>query len=157
MLNSSLKDLHPDLVRVQAGGAKLYAARYPKGPKLSVNETSRSQAIQDAYFSVTREPVAKVKELYAAAGLYAIGDKEAAGPKKTNAKYGQSSHNFKPSRAFDSKLVDAKGNYVGDEAAYKLVAECMRDAAIVLDVKITLGGTWGDWPHVELTDWRTLK
>lgn len=157
MLNNSLKALHPDLVRVQAGGAKLYAYRYPKGPKLSVNETSRSQPVQDAYFSVTREPVAKVKELYKAAGLYAIGDKEAAGPKKTNAKYGQSSHNFPLGRAFDSRLVDANGKYVGDAEAYKRVWECMRDAAIVLDVKVTWGGTWDDGPHIELTDWRTIK
>ena len=155
MLNNSIKSLHPLLAAVYSLAAPRYAKAHPTGPRLGLNETSRSQAIQTAYYARGRQSVAEVQRLYKAAGLYAIGKAEAA-IRNSNAQYGQSAHNFDPARGFDLRLTDAKGNYIGDEAAYRAVWAYIQAAAIELNTLVVWGGTWKDWPHVELRHWRTM-
>lgn len=156
MLNNSLKDLHPDLIRVHGAGLIIYKTDNPDGPIITVNETSRSKAIQDAYFARSRESIAEVQRLYKAAGLYGIGPKEAA-IKNSNARFGQSAHNFVPSRAFDARAEDRRGHYLGERKHYEPFWLACKEAADALDIDVTWGGAWRDWPHIELTRWRTLK
>lgn len=155
-INRSLSALHPDLVRVYEATLPKYKAAYPGGLVVSLNETSRSKAVQDAYFSRSRFPVLEVQRLYRLAGLYAI-DKDEAKQKNTNARYGGSAHNFDPSRAFDIELTDAKGRYVDSPETCRAFWLLYKAEADALGIPVTWGGTWKDWPHIELTNWRTLK
>lgn len=155
MLNNKLTSLHPDLRRVFARGLAAYAAAHPHGPTLSLNETSRSEPVQTAYFARGRKALAVVLALYKTAGLGKLTIAE-AGTKISNAAYGNSAHNYEPSRAFDMKLEDAHGNYLGADAGYKTVWPFMQAAAIAERVEITCGGTWKDWPHIELKHWRKM-
>jgi len=80
-------------------------------------------------------------------GLYAHGRNGNTKPVVTNAKGGQSNHNF--GIAWDIGLFDAKGNYISADAGYKAFA------AIVMRLmdSIEWGGNWisfKDYPHYQL-------
>lgn len=155
-INNKREDLHPDLLRVYDATLPKYKAAYPGGLFVSLNETSRSEAVQTAYFARSRETVLEVQRLYKAAGLYAIGAAEAK-EHNTNARYGQSSHNFPKGRALDIRVTDAKGNYKDSPETCRRFWLLFKAEADRLKVPVTWGGTWKDWPHIELTYWRTLK
>lgn len=75
----------------------------------------------------------------------------------SNAKFGQSPHNYKPSFAFDaySWPID-----VNDTTRQKPLADAMKRAADRARVHITWGGdfkSFKDRPHFELTHWRLLR
>jgi len=79
--------------------------------------------------------------------LYSKGRNGIRGPIVTNAKGGQSNHNF--GIAWDIGVFDANGNYVTDDSAYRSFS------AIVLPKMDTIewGGNWRtfkDYPHYQL-------
>ncbi len=102
----STSDLDPDLALAYREAKADWIRDYPAGPWPELNETSRSKAVQDAYYARGRRPVADVQKLYAAAGLYEIQADE-AGKWATNAAFGQSAHNAavdEYSGAFDVRM-----------------------------------------------------
>jgi len=159
-INNRQDALHPDLLRVFLAVAPKWAAANPS-VKIGLNETSRAEDVQTAYYARGRESVEEVQRLYKLAGLYAIGAGEAA-IKNSNARYGQSSHNFPKARAFDIRpTYAATGKYVSNNEDLKRICgkywAMFKAEADRLKVAVTYGGTWEDWPHIELKYWRTLK
>lgn len=176
-LNNSIADLDPDVALCYTEAKAAWKLDFPQGPWPELNETARSQAVQDAYFSRTRQPVAKVKELYKKAGLYDIDAKEAA-TWATNAKFGQSAHNAAPdeySGAGDVRFrlyvngkpagITWENKYYIAFAAYMLRAAVRLKAAGRITDKIVWGGDWDgdgltsdehrpDFPHYERKSWR---
>ena len=79
--------------------------------------------------------------------LYGQGRNGKPGPKVTNAKGGQSNHNF--GIAWDIGLFDKKGNYITDDEVYKSFAQIILPAMDGLE----WGGDWKtfkDVPHYQL-------
>lgn len=165
-LNNSIADLDPDLKLCYEEAKADWKRDYPAGPWPELNETARSEQVQDAYFARTREPVAEVQRLYKEAGLYDIGAKEAA-TWATNAKFGQSAHNAKAdeySGALDvrmrvltlakpatattpavyvaSKQVTWESKYFTAFGGYMIKAASRLLAAKKITDKIVWGGDW---------------
>lgn len=155
-LNNSIDDLQVDLASVYTEGKFAYIRDHATSPRPSLNETSRSEALQTAYFAQGRQPLAEINRLRKLAGQPAIGAAEGK-LKITKARYGQSAHNFLPARALDIKFLDEHGNYVQDEKPYRDFAKYMLAAATELGIQITWGGTFNDLPHFECRNWRTMK
>lgn len=185
-LDNSIDHLEDDLAAVYKEAKANWKRDHPAGPWPELNETLRNEAVQTAYYARSRKPVAEVQRLYKAAGLYAIGAKEAA-QWNTNAQYGQSAHNARKgsnkARAFDMrmrKLLLQGGQYVvsqeiiwDDNALYEKFAAYMLAAAKMLLAagKIKRAVTWGgdfngngkhddkccDMPHYELKGWQDMK
>lgn len=73
----------------------------------------------------------------------------------SNAKFGQSPHNFTPALAVDL----GPHNYPGTIADYRELALGMFLAARELNIGITWGGNWvslKDYPHFELAKWKVI-
>lgn len=154
MLNRSIKALNPDLVKVYEVAVPRYDKKFPLGPRMSLNETSRNELVQNAYYLQGRVNLAPLNEARAKAGLPAIGLEEARHI-VSNAKYGQSAHNFPLARGFDMK-AENRGLYIGDRGPYYRFWIVFKEVADEMGVPVVWGGTWKDWPHIELRDWRTM-
>ena len=175
-LNNSRTDLDPDLVLCFDTAEADWKRDYPLGPWPELNETARSKAVQDAYYSRTRKPIAEVQRLYKAAGLYAIDAKEAA-TWATNAAFPQSAHNAAPDEyagAFDVRFrlyvkgkaagITWESRYFTAFAGYMLKAASRLFAAKKITDKVVWGGDWNgnnirddkstDMPHYERKSWR---
>lgn len=162
-LDNSIEHLHPKLKLLYTEAKARYIQRNPATkenpapPRPRLNETSRSAAIQNAYYAQGRiKDVATVNKLRKDAGLWNISADENK-YRVTNAKYGQSAHNFALSRAWDIAFVNAKGQYIDKPALYKDFWLVVAEVAAEMGIAVTWGGTWGDNPHTELKGWRTLK
>ena len=73
----------------------------------------------------------------------------------SNARFGQSPHNYVPALAVDL----GPWNYPGKLADYHELALRMQLAARELKIGITWGGDWHslkDWPHFELSNWKAI-
>jgi hypothetical protein len=154
-LNNSIKDLHPDLVRIYKIALERYNKKYPLGPTISLNETSRNELIQAAYYAQGRVNLAPLNKLREKAGLWPLKLEEARNV-ISNAEYGESSHNFPLSRAFDVK-AEKDGEYVSSKTPYLFFWLICSEVARQLQIEITWGGTWKDWPHIELKNWKKLN
>jgi peptidoglycan L-alanyl-D-glutamate endopeptidase CwlK len=158
-ISKRIEDLHPDLAKVYAEAKASYIAAHPGGLRPQLSETARPAVVQTAYYAQGRQALAEVNKLRHIAGLNPIGAAE-NGRKITNAKAGQSAHNFEPSRAFDVVLVRADGNADWTEANYLHFAEYVKAAAAKLKVAVSQGAYWKsfkDYPHCELLSWRTMN
>lgn len=74
----------------------------------------------------------------------------------TNAKAGQSPHNFNPSFAFDIAFITVEKKISWNEKYFKLFANCIKEVSSV----VSWGGDWKgfrDTPHFELLNWKNLK
>lgn len=77
-------------------------------------------------------------------------------PKVTNAKAGQSPHNYLPSFAFDLAFVKPDKSLDWSIVNFKNFA----DILTAIDTRIEWGGSWlkfKDNPHYQLKDWKTLR
>jgi peptidoglycan L-alanyl-D-glutamate endopeptidase CwlK len=153
-LNSRIEDLHPDLARLYKISLERYEKKYPLGPKITLNETYRNQLIQDAYHAQGRMNLAPLNALRQKAGLWPLKLEEAR-ETVSNAKFGQSPHNFLPSRAFDVR-AEKDGKYIGGKSPYFYFWLIVMETAQQLRMEVVWGGQWQDWPHVELKHWRKL-
>lgn len=154
-----IEDLHPDLVRVYTEAKAAYIAAHPGGLRPQLSETARPPLVQTAYYAQGRQSLAEINNLRHLAGLNPIGPVE-AGRKITNAKAGQSAHNFTPARAFDVLLVNPDGTANWVDSNYLHFAEYVTAAAAKLRVAISQGAYWKsfkDMPHTELLAWKTMK
>lgn len=75
--------------------------------------------------------------------------------KKSKARFGQSPHNFKPSRAVDITPYPLDWN---DIEAFKKMGAAVMAAAEKCGVALTWGATFSfrDYPHFELKNWRNM-
>lgn len=74
----------------------------------------------------------------------------------SNARFGQSPHNYVPALAVDI----GPSNYPGKISDYHELALRMQLAARELKIGITWGGDWHslkDWPHFELANWKIIS
>ena len=74
----------------------------------------------------------------------------------SNARFGQSPHNFDPSRAFDAAPFPIDWD---DIKRFNELGEVIKQAGLTVGVPVTWGGDFKslkDRPHFELTNWRNL-
>ena len=81
------------------------------------------------------------------------GQVDEANEKVTNAKSGQSAHNYNPSYAFDFAFLNGK-KLDWNPALFTQFWHLIRKP----DNSLTWGGNWKmrDYPHIELTGWKNL-
>lgn len=154
-----IEDLHPQLAAVYTEAKAAYIAAHPGGLRPQLSETARPPEVQTAYYAQGRQSLAEINKLRHIAGLQPIGPVEAK-RKITNAKAGQSAHNFQPARAFDVLLINPDGTANWVDSNYLHFAEYVKAAAAKLKVAVSQGAYWQsfkDMPHTELLNWKTLK
>lgn len=154
VLNDNLEDLDPQLQRIFKIALERYEKKYPLGPKISLNETHRNELIQTAYKAQGRVNLAPLNELRKKAGLWPLKLEEARNV-ISNADFGESPHNFLPARSFDIK-AEKYGVYLQSSPYYLYFWLICDEVAKQLRIEIVWGGTWKDYPHIELKHWRKM-
>lgn len=127
-------DLHAELVTVYDQACAKYKEMYPSGPQPFITCTHRSDEEQNALFEIGRTKPGKTV---------------------TNAKAGQSPHNFKPSFAFDIAFITIEKKLSWDSKHFKHFAEIINGITNTVE----WGGEWkfSDPPHFELKAWKNFK
>ena len=128
MASRDKKDLRPELVQAYEKAVEKYSALYPNDPQPFITCTYRSGEEQDKLYN--------------------------SKPKVTNAKAGQSPHNFNPSFAFDIGFIGANKQMDWSSKLFENFANCVKSVSDVTD----WGGSWlkfSDKPHFELKNWKT--
>lgn len=129
MASRDKKDLNIELVYAYDKAAEKYKALYPNLPQPFITCTFRSNEEQN--------------ELY---------NKK---PKVTNAKAGQSPHNYNPSFAFDIGFIGSDKKMDWNPKLFKSFADLIKYESTL----VSWGGDWisfKDAPHFELKNWKTL-
>lgn len=128
MASRDKKDLRPELVTAYDKACDKYKALYPNEPQPFITCTYRSGEEQNKLYN--------------------------SKPKVTNAKAGQSPHNFNPSFAFDIGFIGADKKMDWSSKLFENFANCVKSVSDVTD----WGGSWikfSDKPHFELKNWKT--
>lgn len=132
MASRDLKDLDNVLVNAYAHAKEQWAKLYPGLPQPFTTCTYRSNEEQDALF---KQGVDNPKK------------------KVTNARGGESPHNYLPSKAFDIAFitVDKKLDYSQD------LFLKFWDIIKLIEPRVEWGGSWKfkDSPHYQLLNWKT--
>lgn len=149
---ADINQLHSILQHAYTEAKAEYIRDNPKLPKPLLSFTYRSPAVQNAFYAQGRLSREAINALRKPLGLYLLGPIEAA-RRVTNAKGGQSPHNYLPAMAFDVAFQKPDGALDWNEAHFK------RFAPYVLKHE---GITWGgdfhnfkDLPHFEVTGWKS--
>ena len=144
--------LHPTLKKAYENAKAAYIAKHPDLPRPILIFTHRADAVQAAFFAQGRQTLAAVNALRKAAGLYLLNARE-NGRKVTNAKPGQSPHNFLPALAFDVAFTPNGGKTIDWSEPH-----FHRFAPFVLQYPgLEWGGAWKtfvDLPHFQLRLWK---
>jgi peptidoglycan L-alanyl-D-glutamate endopeptidase CwlK len=77
-------------------------------------------------------------------------------PKVTNAKAGESPHNYIPSMAFDIAFIGVNKKLDWNKDLFLLFANILKD----IEPRIEWGGSWSkfkDAPHFQLFNWKNYK
>jgi len=130
MASRKKEDLHPILKEAFEKAEIEYLKAYPDSPKPFLTCTYRSNLEQDQLFSQV--------------------------PKVTNAKAGQSPHNYLPSLAFDIAFLKPDNSLDWSNINFARFADIIED----IEDRIVWGGAWikfKDSPHYELVDWKSYK
>lgn len=128
MASRDKKDLRLELVQAYEQATAKYLELYPNEPQPFITCTYRSNEEQNQLYN-------KV-------------------PKVTNAKAGQSPHNYNPSFAFDIAFITVEKKVSWNEKYFAKFADCLKKVSDVVD----WGGDWKgfrDTPHFELKNWKT--
>jgi peptidoglycan L-alanyl-D-glutamate endopeptidase CwlK len=134
MPSRSKQDLNVTLVTAFEQAVREYERLYPEAPQPFLTCTYRSDAEQEA--------------------LFAKGRTE-KGSKVTNARAGQSPHNFKPSFAFDIAFIGLNKKLDWSDKLFKTFADIIKRTS----PSVEWGGDWSkfkDLPHYELKGWKNL-
>lgn len=126
MASRDKKDLRNELVQAYEKAFEVYSKLYPNEPQPFITCTYRSGEEQNKLYNQT--------------------------PKVTNAKAGQSPHNYNPSFAFDIAFITVDNKVSWNSKYFKMFADCIKS-----DV-VSWGGNFknfSDKPHFELKDWRS--
>lgn len=128
MPSRSKQDLHPLLVAAYDKAARYYADLNPTAPQPFITCTHRTNEEQEQLFKQR--------------------------PKVTNARAGQSPHNYKPSYAFDIAFIGLNKKLDWSSALFKNFAEIIT----AIEPNIEWGGNWKfkDAPHFEVKNWNKL-
>ena len=128
MASRDKKDLRPELVQAYEKAKEKYYSLYPNEPQPFITCTYRSGEEQNKLYN--------------------------SKPKVTNAKAGQSPHNFNPSFAFDIGFIGANKQMDWSSKLFENFANCVKS---VSDVTVWGGGwkSFKDAPHFELKNWKT--
>lgn len=144
-MSRNKKDLNPILVAAFDKAVAIWPVKHPELPHPFLTCTNRSDEEQNKTFFIGRDATGKVldKRLIV-----------------TNARAGQSPHNYNPSAAFDIGFVDSRGQM---DWAHHLF-EKFRDIICEIEPLVVWGYDWNgnkirdkndfDAPHFELKDWR---
>ena len=128
MASRDKKDLRPELVTAYEKACDKYKALYPNEPQPFITCTFRSGEEQNKLYN--------------------------SKPKVTNAKAGQSPHNYNPSFAFDIGFIGADKKMDWDSKLFTNFIAVIKSVSDVVDC----GGEWKsfkDLPHFELKNWKT--
>lgn len=129
MASRDKKDLRPELVQAYDMAVSRYKELYPNEPQPFITCIYRSGEEQNQLFE-------KV-------------------PKVTNAKAGQSPHNYNPSFAFDIGFIGNDKSMKWDAHLFKNFSDIINTMSSVVD----WGGGWlsfKDMPHFELKGWKKI-
>lgn len=144
MPSKSITNLSPLLAYAFGKAEAGFIQKYPDAPKPILTCTHRSPAEQTALFN---QPTDKKDN-------NGNGKIDEPAERVTNAKAGESPHNYDPSFAFDVAFLNKDKSLDWSVKWFDLFAPF---------VLATPGVTWGgkfktliDRPHFELTDWRKL-
>lgn len=132
MASRKIEDLHPKLIQIFNATLARWMRIYPQLPVPSLTCTHRPKSEQNL--------------------LYAKG-RTTKGNIVTNAKAGESPHNYLPSVAFDIAFKKEDGSLDWNEELFKKFAEIVES----LTSYTSWGGSWKsfkDFPHFELKDWK---
>lgn len=134
-MSRSKEDLHAELVRAFDESCKKFVFYYPNLPVPFLTCTRRTNEEQEQ--------------------LYALG-RTIPGKKVTNARAGQSPHNYSPSFAFDIGFINIRKKLDWSPHLFKKFADI-----ITADFPQVLWGgdfqSFKDMPHFELKAWKNLK
>lgn len=135
MASRKAEDLHPELKLIWDYTQAEYARVYSTEPQPFLTCTYRDNQEQSELYAQGRT-TGKI------------------GRTVTNAKAGQSPHNFKPALAFD--IAFKKGTILDWNT--KLFERFNSIMVRKFPGKVNLGGefSFSDWPHTELSNWKTL-
>ena len=128
MASRKIEDLHPSLAYAFGKAEANWKAQNPAAPQPFIVCTHRPNEEQDVLFK--------------------------SKPKLTNARAGESPHNYLPALAFDIAFKLANGALTYETKWFDHFAPFLKDVG-----GITWGGdfeTFKDRPHFELTVWRVL-
>lgn len=128
------KDLHSELVSAYEKAADKFRELYPTDPQPFLTYTHRSDEEQNK--------------------LYAQGRTE-KGQIVTNAKAGESPHNYLPSFAFDIAFITGGRKLSWDKKLFKKFSVIIKE----INPSIEWGGDWrfSDPPHFQLKAWNEFK
>lgn len=129
MASRDKKDLHTELVDAYNKAADKYKNLYPNEPQPFITCTYRSNEEQDKLYN--------------------------SKPKVTNAKAGQSPHNYNPSFAFDIAFITVDNKVSWNNKYFKMFADLIKYESTL----VSWGGDWinfKDTPHFELKNWKTM-
>jgi peptidoglycan L-alanyl-D-glutamate endopeptidase CwlK len=128
MASRDKKDLRIELVQAYEKAVVKYSELYPNAPQPFITCTYRSGEEQNKLYN--------------------------SKPKVTNAKAGQSPHNYNPSFAFDIGFIGANKQMDWNIKLFTNFANCVKSVSDVVEH----GGDWlkfKDAPHFELKNWKT--
>ena len=142
MASRDKKDLNELCVSAHEKAAAEYKDLYPTDPQPFIVCTHRSEQEQAALFNQPTDGVDNN-------GNGVIDDK---GEKVTQAKPGQSPHNFLPSPAWDIAFINVRQKLDYNIELFKKYAELVKKHQPLIE----WGGDWKfkDAPHFQLKDWR---
>lgn len=128
------KDLHNELVKAYELARTEYAKRYPNDPQPFLTQTHRTNEEQERLYAQGRTVKGKIV---------------------TNAKPGESPHNYIPSFAFDIAFITLQKTLSWDQKLFKKFADIVAEQS----PSVEWGGAWRfkDPPHFELKAWKTFK
>lgn len=142
------KDLHNELVKAYESTCEKFKKYYPNLPQPFLTDTFRSDQEQEELFFIGRDKTGKIIN---------------KGIIKTNARAGQSPHNYNPSFAFDIAFIGLNKKLDWNPDLFKKFAEI-----ITSDFpNVVWGFDWNgnkikdkndfDRPHFELRSWKQFK
>jgi peptidoglycan L-alanyl-D-glutamate endopeptidase CwlK len=130
MPSRDTNDLHPILRNAYYKAIDVYKVNYPNDPQPFVTCAFRSNDEQTKLYNTK--------------------------PKVTNAKAGESPHNYKPALAFDIAFVGLNKKLDWNKELFGKFADILE----VIEPRIEWGGAWKsfkDAPHFELNGWKSYK
>lgn len=142
MASRDKKDLHNILVSAYEKACEAYKKEHPSLPQPFLTCTFRSDAEQEALFNQPSDGKDNNQN-----GI--IDEKS---EKVTQARAGQSPHNYKPAPAFDIAFITVKQTLSWDIVNFKLFADIIKEIEPLLE----WGGDWKfkDAPHFQLKNWK---
>lgn len=142
MASRDKKDLHDILASAYIKTCEIYKQKYPNSPQPFLTCTHRNNQEQELLFNQPKD--GKDNN-----GNGIIDDKS---EKVTQARAGQSPHNYNPSLAFDIGFITLKQTLSWDIINFKLFAEIIK----TVEPLVECGIDWKfkDAPHFQLKNWK---